>query len=441
MPSKKTKFNENEEAIFEDAVIYKRGEYWQFRMWLANERKYARFTLSTRNKSTAIDKAKLHYHKLMAEQLNGVKYFSITTQAGVDMYLARREKDIGAKGGITKGRYGTIKTHLEHWLKFIKRDVKLCELERTACDEYALQRTKKNKKTGTVYASVTTVENEQSTINAMMRWLYKHKETNIEGFDFPKLQKIDRGDESLRRATFLESEVDAIEKATVKYCDKSKLTDDEWAQRRLACFYLIIASLTGLRTGEQRQLTWGDIEWTEWATKSNPKKSVPLVKITVRAETSKVRKTRSFFVPDNDYFKELRNFVVTLLTAEQKKVMSKLVMFSLNGENVISERAILYHFEKLLKLAEIEGLDERDLVPYSFRHYFITRKILNGVSHRKVADMCGTSITQIEKTYYHLDEESKLHNALEDYFDDDEVAAVEATANQKNAENEQDAVK
>jgi hypothetical protein len=37
MPTKKIKFNENEITIFEDAVIYKRGEYWQFRIWLTKD--------------------------------------------------------------------------------------------------------------------------------------------------------------------------------------------------------------------------------------------------------------------------------------------------------------------------------------------------------------------------------------------------------------------
>jgi hypothetical protein len=64
MPTKKVKFEENEIAVFEDAVIYKRGEYWQFRLWLAKERKYARFSLKTRNQNTALEKAKLHYHEL-----------------------------------------------------------------------------------------------------------------------------------------------------------------------------------------------------------------------------------------------------------------------------------------------------------------------------------------------------------------------------------------
>jgi integrase len=73
-----------------------------------------------------------------------------------------------------------------------------------------------------------------------------------------------------------------------------------------------------------------------------------------------------------------------------------------------------------LDVAEIDDRDRRQLVPYSFRHYFITQRILNGVSHRKVADQCGTSIAQIEKTYFHLNDDRKKQEAIEDYEFDDE---------------------
>ncbi|MFM8234587.1 MAG: integrase, partial [Holophagaceae bacterium] len=170
MPLKKHSFNDDEEPIFDEAVIYKRGEYWQMRMWLAKEHKYARFSLKTRNKSTAIDKAKLHYHELKAKELAGKTYFSITTKIGVERYLEQRELEVGQAAGIVAGRYRTIKTHLEHWLNFIGRDVKLKELERTDCENYFLERTKGKKK---LTVSATTIANEQATINAMMKWLYK----------------------------------------------------------------------------------------------------------------------------------------------------------------------------------------------------------------------------------------------------------------------------
>jgi len=127
MPSKKTKFSDDEEAIFDDAVIYKRGKYWQFRMWLTKERKYARFSLKTVSKSTALDKAKLHYHELMAGALAGKTYFSITAKIGVENYLEEREKEIGTH--IVAGRHRTLRTHLEHWLDVVGRDTKLKELQ------------------------------------------------------------------------------------------------------------------------------------------------------------------------------------------------------------------------------------------------------------------------------------------------------------------------
>ena len=70
MPLKKQTFNDDEIDIYDEAVVYKRGKYWQMRMWLGKEKKYARFSLRTRNRHTAIDKAKKYYHELMAQQLS-----------------------------------------------------------------------------------------------------------------------------------------------------------------------------------------------------------------------------------------------------------------------------------------------------------------------------------------------------------------------------------
>ena len=57
MALKKQQFAEGEIAIFDEACIYKRGEYWQFRMWLPKENKYARKSLRTR--TVAVTKTKI----------------------------------------------------------------------------------------------------------------------------------------------------------------------------------------------------------------------------------------------------------------------------------------------------------------------------------------------------------------------------------------------
>ena len=139
MTLKKTAYADDEIPIFDEAVIYKRGDYWQMRMWLGKEKKYARFSLKTRNKDTAIDKAKKQYHILVGMEMAGKTYYSLTAKQGVQLYLEQRKKDIEVEL-ITEGRWKTIYTHLQHWLKFIGKDTKLKELHRTDCENYFSER-------------------------------------------------------------------------------------------------------------------------------------------------------------------------------------------------------------------------------------------------------------------------------------------------------------
>jgi integrase len=416
MALKKKDYDADEEAIFDDAIIYKRGDYWQFRMWLSKEGKYARLSLKTRNRSTAIDKAKLRYHELMAQQLQGKSYFSKTTREGVDDYLAQRHKDVEAKI-IVQGRYGTIKTHLGHWLDFIGRDTKLKELERTDCENYFHERTKTKRN---IAISQTTVLNEQSTINAMMSWLYKGRETYIEAFDFKKLPRIDRGDEAQRRSSFTDDEIFDIRAVLEAGLIEAKkhIEDEDSLVKYVVGHYLILSILSGLRRGEQLQLRWQDVAWLERKVGGEERS---LVKITVRGETSKVRKTRVFVIEDHEYFDNLfkllqpRNTIARRNDPTTPKFQESLI-FSIDGIAPITVRSIDYHFTKALDQANIKGRDKRDLVPYSFRHYFITTKVNSGLMPHQVAEMCGTSAAQIDKTYYHTTEEKMISNALSGYY-------------------------
>ena len=440
MPLKKTSLNVDEIAIYDEALIFLRGEYWQMRMWLTKEKKYARFSLRTRNRDTAIDKAKKYYHELMAQQLSGKTYFSMTTKQGVEEYVKQRSKDMEA-GLIVKGRLGTIKTHLEHWLKFVGKDTKLKEMERTDCENYFHNRTKNKKK---LPVGRTTVLNEQSSINAMMSWLHKRGESYIEAFDFKKLPSIDTGDERNRRNTFTDEEIVAIEKEIEKYIKEAMQDLSLYGNlnKVVASYYLLIAIITGLRRGEQLQLTWADISWMEKQVKVEKKAeektdgqqqtmdaekdvvegaTYSLVKIHVRALTTKVRKTRTFVVKDWEYFDELFKFQQPRYVNATKGIknatpFSKTLIFSLDGKSPLTPRVILYHFDEILTRCEIDGGDERDLVPYSFRHYFITDMINKGASPTQVAETCGTSTAQIERTYYHTTERKMIENALPQFY-------------------------
>lgn len=206
-------------------------------------------------------------------------------------------------------------------------------------------------------------------------------------------------------------------------------------------YYLLIAIITGLRRGEQLQLTWNDISWLEKQVKVEKKseenkersdheiaeegdeegETYSLVKITVRGKTSKVGKTRNFVVKDWEYFDELFKFLHPRYIKAHKgeknaTPFGKTLIFSLDGKSPLTPRVILYHFDEILTRCEIDGGEERDLVPYSFRHYFITDMINRGASPTQVAETCGTSTAQIEKTYYHTTERKMIENALPQFY-------------------------
>ena len=90
---KKQKFKDDEIPIFDEACVYKRGEYWQFRMWLAKENKYARKSLRTRSETTAVERGKAAYLEIHANLQQGKTNFSITSKEGVQQYVDFRKRD------------------------------------------------------------------------------------------------------------------------------------------------------------------------------------------------------------------------------------------------------------------------------------------------------------------------------------------------------------
>ena len=262
----------------------------------------------------------------------------------------------------------------------------------------------------------------------MMSWLHKRGESYIEAFEFKKLGKIDTGDERTRRNTFTDEEIIDIKTELEKYIKEAKEDLSLYGNlnKVVTSYYLLISIITGLRRGEQLQLTWSDISWLEKQVKSDSNEdeegeTYSLVKITVRGKTSKVGKTRNFVVKDWEYFDELFKFLHPRYVKANKGDKSatpfaKTLIFSLDGKTPLTPRVILYHFDEILTRCEIDGGDERDLVPYSFRHYFITDMINKGASPTQVAETCGTSTAQIEKTYYHTTERKMIENALPQFY-------------------------
>ena len=123
MALKKQQFAEGEIAIFDEACIYKRGEYWQFRIWLADEDKYFRQSLRTKDKAKAITDAEEMYEDIKYMKRKGKKIYSISIKQAVAMYIEDKAKYVGIDGanGIVEGRLGTIKAHKKNAVAEVKK--------------------------------------------------------------------------------------------------------------------------------------------------------------------------------------------------------------------------------------------------------------------------------------------------------------------------------
>ena len=97
-----------------------------------------------------------------------------------------------------------------------------------------------------------------------------------------------------------------------------------------------------------------------------------LASITVRAETSRVRTTRTLLCRNGQYFERFRELVT--------HTSNDAYIFSVDGDEMLSKRAPLYHWHKMIEVADIAERETRDLVPYSLRHFMITQRIMSGLA-------------------------------------------------------------
>ena len=138
-----------------------------------------------------------------------------------------------------------------------------------------------------------TVKNEQSTINALVKWLYRKNEIDIAEFEFKKLPKINKGNENVRRSTLTLEEYARLTREMLKYIGMgnnliSELTEKEYKMRSIAQHYILISTNSSLRVGEQLQLKWNDVKIEKL--KNSDGEEVKLACIKIRAENCYVGK-------------------------------------------------------------------------------------------------------------------------------------------------------
>ncbi len=389
------------------------GDVWQLRVWVQGERRYFRKSLKTRDFQTAVQLAEEIVLRTLSDVASGRKIFGITIGELVQEYLKWRQEDVEV-GGITAGRLVTIRSQLKHFVAFKNGSLKLAELSRESLYDYANWRKKERAGVRDV-----TIQNEQATINHMMRMAYRRGYSHFDAFEFRKIS-IDSREEVKRRGIFSLEEYDRLVRFMRSYASKKACNDEqERLERLLIRDCVLIAANTCLRVGELWNLRWSDIKRIEEVKDSNDH-AMSLVTLAVRAETAKTRRSRTVISRGGEYFLRLKE-----RAAHAGK--DDFIFASVGGTAKLSKQKLYLHWRNLM--AGI-GLDykKRNVTWYSLRHFGITCRLRAGVSHIEVSKIAGTSVAMIEQHYGHIDTTMLTRAAMKNFTIDKnglEIAAFD----------------
>lgn len=403
------------------AIIFQNDfDVWQFRCWISEEKAYVRKSLKTKDRHLAVQKAEDLYMQLATRVRGGEKLFGAKIEEAIQPFLQFKKTQIGVgdKYTIVKGRYDTIKSHLQHFVDYIGVKTKITDLDSNFLVKYVVDGEETNyvlfrKSEG---AADSTITNEMSTIGACFRYLFEEvRSTNIRQIRFPSTTKnaYDIDAELVKRQTFTLSEYKAFTSALSKsyVAKKLRLNDDEMYDRQLARHYFLFAANSGMRSGELRQLKWEDLEVEKIG--GGNTQEVKLARVVVPALNTKVRKSRVFYCVGAVYLERWGKEFAKHKTG---------YVFSRDGLKPLTNTFFNKHFRRVMDIANIEAQRKKVLVPYSLRHFCITQRVMAGCRFEDVAFMCGTSVKQIENTYYHLNTAMMKRTAVARYAMRDGIA-------------------
>lgn len=377
------------------------GQVYQLRMWVPAERKYWRKTLQTKDLETALMRGEDEVFRIHGEVHSGKKIFGITLGQLIELYLDWRLKEDVGSGNITKGRWLAIQSQLKHLLEYKGSDIKLSDLDKQSCFNYA-----EHRRLTTPEVKGVTLRNEEATINHMMKFAFREKyNTHFETFDFRK-SKI-TSEEDGQRDTFRVEEYDSFLRVLRSWSSKKASSDEKTLNERLMLKdYILAASNTMLRVGELNQLKWGDIvSYKEDVDETH--KAVTLVTIKVRPETAKTRKTRTITVRGGEYFKRLYQRTIF-------KGKDDLVFCGRSGKVGYPRNKFYGYWEELMKLSGVD-FKKRNLTYYSLRHFGITCRLRAGATVFDLAKIAGTGVIYIQNHYGHFDQEMSRAVALKNF--------------------------
>ena len=251
--------------------------------------------------------------------------------------------------------------------------------------------------------SFATLKAEASLINEFLRAATDdgHLARSIKISAQDAMPKNERSDSY--RDTFTEHEYQVLTRNLYnyamcrgKFADK-RLHNLHKFQRLMMRAFVLLASSTGMRVGELKQLVWSDLD-----TKTDDSGKRVLV-VSVRAETSKVRRGRSVVAHSEHIIGILDEFK----EASKHTGQNDLIFFSENKDGYLSTVDLSTSFKNFLRRIEYENrkeglrisIDNKARTLYSLRHFYAVSRLKQNVDIYQLATNMGTGVNQIRNHY------------------------------------------
>jgi len=384
------------------ATIYRRGDVenssWFFRIHLTDEKRHYRKSLRTTDRREAIQLAHDEIINVLSKVQTGQKILAVSVFDLLRKYRLHLDEQVKS-GQIAPTTKKLNEYRLNHGCLFITDNfdsgmqTKLSGIDGNVFKGYLPWRVAKRaakEKGATIRKDV--VRDELLSIRKMFLYAKQQRfctDKNVPYWDFV----IEKEGPRRRRMT-RENYTDVVNCIRAWVAD-AKTEKDIYNRRLLQHIFLLISN-SGMRSGEVFGLKNRDVELRE---------SCGECVVEIRAETSKVRRTRRITVGEstggrvND--STAINYLLRWATNFRKFREPNDHVFSPLSDGKTSARDVYYHAYKQLrlKLKDI-GLEWFDT--YHCRHFWITNRLMAEEPIYQVAQAAGTSTAEIEKTYSHI---------------------------------------
>ena len=409
----------------EDCYIYKRPNtsVWQYFISVPNEGEERRSTRIKGNdsdieigKSLALEVARNRYHEVKARQQSGLKAKRVKgIFEYIELFLKEEQERITDYNQLDKITADTFRGRVLH-LKLLKKyfknkNEKIENLDydyiykypswrkKTTCDLENPIPVKPPKTNNTISAEI-------SSFRLFFQFLEREKLISR----IPTFEKNTRESRRDLRRDYLSGKQYTQSHNTIRaWVERAPTPTQEYNRKIFYNTFLILAN-SMLRPGELKQLTWGDLEE---ATNLDKEQKQRTHIIRVRAETSKVGKTRPVFSDTKLYFGRIREALGIKKVPKSpfphvpNEWLDMPVFSRFNHPEITMGKGLWDRGWKEIKNECKKYWGKKNVTWYSLRHTGISFHCGRQVPMLQLSRHCGTGMKYIEDVYFHHEAESK----------------------------------